>query len=88
MDIIALAALQNQQREMEVMENQNEMEQATLPKKILKKRLLLLLILLWGLCVFIQCVWIIIDKLDKETLNQILDSLLEQYKKNDTSTSL
>ena len=81
MELIANLALQNQDPE-----SQNT-EDSKNKKKILKKRLFLLIMVTWLICVIAQGTIIVLEKLDDETLAEIVKSFVQTPKENGTTLS-
>ena len=81
MELLTNLALQNQDPE-----SQNT-EDCRNKKKILKKRLFLLIIFTWLICVISQGTIIVLEKLDEETLANIVKSFLQTSKQNGTTFS-
>ena len=81
MELLTNLALQNQDPE-----SQNT-EDCRNKKKILKKRLFLLIIVTWLICVIAQGTIIVLEKLDEETLANIVKSFMQTSKQNGTTLS-
>ena len=79
MEIIANLAMQNQQ------EIAQQTEEICKPRqKILKKRLMLIILLIWFVCITAQCTLLIFEKLDEETLSRIIEAFVLNSKSNQT----
>ena len=79
MELLANLALQNQDAESQKNEGSKD------KKKILKKRLFLMIIITWLICVIAQGTIIVLEKLDEETLADIVKSFVQTSKENATA---